>query len=127
MCEPFLGAHVAGWSAFALDVILRRHAKDYTRAMSPVQQREMEAVRRAIHTAALLWRAQLRKRRQQKSHQNPGVMNSPRRRRRSISASNGCVSSQFAGPLMVWPARLAVPLDRTAVVIYRDNDRRSAA
>ena len=57
MPEPLPGAHVAGWAAFAVDVILRRYAKDYTPAMNPVQRRDMEVTRRAIHAAALLWRA----------------------------------------------------------------------
>jgi hypothetical protein len=57
MAEPLLGAYVAGWPAFALDVILRRYGRDYTPVMNPAQRREMEATRRAIHTAAVLWQA----------------------------------------------------------------------
>lgn len=52
---PLLGAFVNGWSAFALDAILKRHLGAYLAQMTPAQRRELEATRAAVHAAALLF------------------------------------------------------------------------
>lgn len=54
---PPLGAHIAGWSAFAVDAILRRHGRPYLAAMGAAQRAEVERTARAVHQAALHWRA----------------------------------------------------------------------
>lgn len=56
--EPLIGAHVAGWSAFAIDAVLHKHLDPYLRAMSPAQRRQVERTHEAIHRAALYWKAQ---------------------------------------------------------------------
>lgn len=55
--EDALGAHVAGWPAFALDVILRKTADPYLRAMSAEQRAQLERTHREIHAAAVHWRS----------------------------------------------------------------------
>jgi hypothetical protein len=136
MSEPFLGAHVAGWSAFALDVILRRHAKDYIRTMSTAQQREMEATRRAIHAAALLWRASTSA---SATAQTPAAEIRPQSQSEELTTPQAAImldlSEQRVRQLAVrWAAEgLARKvgrvwlLDRAAVVMYRDKDRGAAA
>jgi hypothetical protein len=57
MSEPLLGAFLSGWSAYAVDVILKRYAKDYAPVMTPKQQQEFAATQKAIHRAALHWHA----------------------------------------------------------------------
>lgn len=52
-----LGVHVSGWSAFVLDVLLRKHAGSCLAAMSPGQRLELERTRAAVHLAALHWQA----------------------------------------------------------------------
>ena len=136
MSEPFLGAHVAGWSAFALDAILRRHAKDYTRTMSSVQQREMEITRSAIHAAALLWHAATSA---SATTQTPSAEITPQSRSEELTTTQAAIllnlSEQRVRQLAVHWAGNGLArkvgrvwlLDRAAVVIYRDKDRRSAA
>jgi hypothetical protein len=136
MDEPLLGAHVAGWSAFALDVILRRYGREYAPVMNPAQQREMEATRRAVHDAALLWRASTSA---SATTQTRAAEITPLLESEELTTSQAAVmldlSEQRLRQLAVrWAANgLARKvgriwlLDRTAVVIYRDKDRRSAA
>ena len=57
MSEPLLGTFLSGWSAYAVDVILRRYAKDYAPVMTPVERHEFAAAQKAIHRAALHWHA----------------------------------------------------------------------
>ena len=136
MAEPLLGAHVAGWPAFALDVILRRYGRDYTPVMNPAQQRDMEATRRAIHSAAVLWHASTSA---SATAQTPATEITPRLASEELTTSQAAImldfSEQRVRQLAVrWAAEgLARKvgrvwlLDRTAVEMYRDKDRRSAA
>jgi hypothetical protein len=55
--EHVLGVAVAGWPAFVVDCLLRRHGGPYLKAMSPEQAREMEVFHRAVHAAAAYWQA----------------------------------------------------------------------
>jgi hypothetical protein len=136
MAEPLLGAHVAGWPAFALDVILRRYGRDYAPVMSQAQQGEMEATRRAIHAAAVLWGASTSA---SATTQTPATEITPRLESEELTTSQAAImlnlSEQRLRQLALrWAADglarkvgRAWLLDRTAVVIYRDKERRSAA
>jgi hypothetical protein len=127
---------VAGWPAFALDVILRRYGRDYTPVMYPAQQREMEATRRAIHAAALLWRASTS---DSATAQTPSAEIAPQSKSEELTTSQAAImlnlSEQRVRQLAVRCAAEGLArkigrawlVDRTAVVIYRDKDRRSAA
>ncbi len=53
--EPLLGVQVAGWPAFVVDVILRRHLPSYLKVMSPAQAREVEQFHAAVQVAAAYW------------------------------------------------------------------------
>jgi Helix-turn-helix domain len=136
MSEPFLGAHVAGWSAFALDLILRRYRRDYAPVMNPAHQREMEATRGAIHAAALLWGASTSA---SATTQTPATEITPRLESEELTTSQAAMmlnlSEQRVRQLAArWTAEglarkvgRAWLIDRTAVEMYRDKDRRSAA
>lgn len=54
---PLLGALVAGWPAFVLDVILNRYLPPYLAAMTPQQRAEVERAHQAIGDAARLYDA----------------------------------------------------------------------
>ena len=113
-------------------MILRRHAKDYTAAMNPVQQREMEATRRAIHAAAVLWQASTSAS-ASATAQTPAVEITPRLGSEEITTSQAAamlgVSDQRVRQLAArWVYRgLARKVGRTwlldpaAVAIYREG------
>ena len=104
--------------------------------MSPVQQREMEVTRRAIHKAAVLWGASTSA---SATTQTPAAEITPQSQGEELTTSEAAtilnLSEQRVRQLAVrWAAEgLARKvgrvwlLDRTAVEMYRDKDRRSAA
>jgi hypothetical protein len=55
--RALLGAHLAGWPAFVVDVLLKRHLGPYMAAMTSEQRAAVERAHAAIHAAALHWRA----------------------------------------------------------------------
>jgi hypothetical protein len=136
MSEPLLGAHVAGWPAVALDVILRRYGRDYTPMMNPAQQRDMEATRRAIHAAAVLWHASTSA---SATTQTPAAEITSRFESEELTTSQAAImldlseqrvrqlAARWADDGLARKVGRVWLIDPTAVVIYRDKDRRSAA
>jgi hypothetical protein len=55
--RALLGAHLSGWPAFVVDVLLKRHLGPYMAAMTSEQRESVTRAQAAIHAAALHWRA----------------------------------------------------------------------
>jgi hypothetical protein len=104
--------------------------------VNPAQQREMEITRRAIHAAALLWRASSSA---SATTQTPPAEITPQSKSEELTTTQAAImlnlSEQRVRQLAVrWAADglayklgRAWLLDKTAVVIYRNKDRRAAA
>jgi hypothetical protein len=52
---PMPGAHVAGWSAWVVSVLLARHLDRYLPAMTPQQRTELARTRAGVDAAAKLF------------------------------------------------------------------------
>jgi hypothetical protein len=134
--ERLLGAHVSGWSAVVVDALLSRHVRPYLPAMTLVQRQEVESCRREVHAAALLWHASTSA---SASTQTPIAEIAPQSQSEELTTSQAAImldlTEQRVRQLAAcWTAdglarkvgRVWL-IDRTAVVMYRHKDRRSAA
>ena len=136
MTEPrLLVAPVAGWSAVVVDVLLSRHLRPLLSGMTEGQRRELERTRRAVHVAALIWRdatsdiesAQAAPTEAAAGSEDDELDTAEAARELGVSRQRvRQLAERWALDGLARKVGRSWLVDRTAVLMYRDNGRRTA-